>query len=121
MPKMKKLITVGILLLSAWSSSVFAHGYGGWRRHGFGRYWVAPAIVAGVLTYDVLQPRVVQASPPVVIVPSAPQVAPQSPSPSAAPSAPVWYYCQSTESYYPSVQTCDEQWKVIPAAPPPAR
>ena len=122
MLNLKKLIFVGVLLLSAWSSTAFAHSYGGWRRHGFGRYWVAPAIVAGVITYDALQPRIVQAAPPVVILPSAQQAAPQNLAlQNVAPSAPVWYYCQSTESYYPNVQICDEQWKVIPATPPPAR
>jgi hypothetical protein len=28
-----------------------------------------------------------------------------------------WYYCPSTESYYPYVQTCDEPW--VPVAPRP--
>lgn len=114
MSLLKKTFITIIFLMSGLSTSVFAHGYGGWRRHGGGRYWVVPAIVAGAIAYDVLQPRVIQAAPPVVIVPPAQNVQ----STSVAP--PAWYYCQSSESYYPSVQTCDEPWKIVPASPPPS-
>jgi hypothetical protein len=39
------------------------------------------------------------------------------------PPVGVWYYCDSTMSYYPRVLVCKEGWRVVPAipstAPPP--
>lgn len=38
--------------------------------------------------------------------------------PSASP-APVWYYCQDTQTYYPYVQTCASAWQRVTPQPPP--
>lgn len=67
--------------------------------------------------------------PPVVEVPSGPQVyveqdnaavapAPQSSVPAQQPGS-WWYFCQNTKSYYPYVKECPGGWqKVAPQSPP---
>ena len=38
--------------------------------------------------------------------------------PPPVPVESYWYYCQSAQAYYPSVQQCSEAWiKVPPRAP----
>ena len=29
-----------------------------------------------------------------------------------------WYYCDSLRNYYPAVDHCPEQWRIVPATPP---
>jgi hypothetical protein len=57
--------------------------------------------------------------PPTVIV-EEPKVyierPPAAPPPPPAPPAD-WYYCRSGQAYYPSVQTCPEDWVKVPARP----
>ena len=36
------------------------------------------------------------------------------------PAVGVWYYCDSTMSYYPEVLVCKEGWRMMPAIPPTA-
>jgi hypothetical protein len=82
-------------------------------------HWVGPFIAGGVVTYALTQPRWVYAqpvypspvytAPPVVLAPPQPLPAQNLP--------PVWYYCASTQTYYPYVQVCAEGWKLVPATP----
>jgi len=53
----------------------------------------------------------------------APQQAPSAPPVSAPtqPAAPVWYYCESSATYYPYVAECKEGWRTVPATPPAGR
>ena len=51
--------------------------------------------------------------PTQVYVPPAPQVSIQPPS-----SSPVWYYCDSSQGYYPYVHQCPGGWRTVPASPP---
>ena len=80
-----------------------ARAEGGW-------HWVAPAIAGGIVTYALIPPRVVYAHPPAYYPP--PTVI--SPAP-AQPS--VYYYCDSSENYYPHVRACPEGWKLLPGSP----
>ncbi len=67
-------------------------------------------------------PRVVVQEQPTVYVESQAPVAVAPPVPQA-PSAPqaqqqYWYFCQSSQTYYPHVQNCATPWqRVIPHAP----
>jgi hypothetical protein len=67
----------------------------------------------------------VAAPPAAVPAPSVPpQQAPAMPPQPGAPAASApgtWYYCDSTKSYYPYVQSCGEGWRSVPATPPPSR
>lgn len=65
-------------------------------------------------------------APPAVAV-AAPAVTPAEPAPTPPPavvqeSAPsssgVWYFCESSKTYYPYVSQCPEGWKTVPAVPP---
>jgi len=51
---------------------------------------------------------------PPVVVQAAPQpqlqVAPQT-------TAPTWYYCNESKTYYPYVQSCPSGWTAVPATP----
>jgi len=39
--------------------------------------------------------------------------------PPAAPAgSAMWYYCESSKTYYPYVSECKEGWKEVPATPP---
>ena len=94
-------------LKSAW------HGY---RHHHHG-HWIAPALIGGLVVYSVMEPRVVH-SQPVYVTPTPVVVAPPPPQPIQAQNLPpVWYYCQSNQTYYPYAAVCNEGWKIVPANP----
>jgi hypothetical protein len=86
---MKRLLTV--LALTVASISVQAHEewhHGGGHyvyRPGFG--WVVPAVVGGVIGYELAQPR----QPNVVVV----QPAPVAPAPALPPPAPMGYHWEA--------------------------
>jgi len=69
-------------------------------------------------TYYVQQPTGYE----VVAPPEAPPVAPAPATAQAQPTQAggVWYYCDSSKTYYPYTQQCPEGWKTVPASPPPA-
>ena len=73
---MKKILIVGLLALS---TTAFAHGpHGYWRPHPSGGWnWVAPAVIGGVIGYEIARPPVY--NPPVVV--QQPPVIIQSQSP----------------------------------------
>jgi hypothetical protein len=56
----------------------------------------------------------IPASPPAAGSPPAGQ----APSSAAQPPAGVWYYCESSKTYYPYAQECREGWRQVPATPP---
>lgn len=73
---MKKLliaIFIGTIGLSAHAQG-FHHGYrGGFHHHHYGGWgwggWVAPAVVGGVIGYELARPPVVVQQPPVFVQP----------------------------------------------------
>jgi len=68
----------------------------------FGAY-VVPYPYASPYPYP---PVVVQAPPTVSVQP--------------APQTPTWYYCESPQGYYPSVQQCPGGWRPVAPTPAPA-
>lgn len=102
-----------------WRGGNWYHGNYGGR---FGWYWV----VGGAYYF---YPRPIYPYPdpyvPGAVVASGP-VAPAPPPPSQ-PAAPVlqgqnlpsvWYFCESSQAYYPYVAECASGWKTMPARPP---
>jgi hypothetical protein len=118
MPKFKQVITSLVLsglLVSTAASAGGHYRYG--HHHYHGGHWVAPALIGGLVVYSVMQPRVVHAQP-VYVTPAPVVVAPPPPQPIQAQNLPpVWYYCQSSQTYYPYVQSCQEGWKTVPTTP----
>lgn len=98
------------------------HWYRGWYNGVFGWYWLVSGAyypyAAPVYPYP--DPYV----PPTVVVtqPQQPVVveAPAQPATTMVPpqSTNVWYFCESSKSYYPYVSQCPEGWKQVPATPP---
>jgi hypothetical protein len=119
MSTFKKVLSSCVLIGVLVSGNVFAgggHYYGHQHHHNSGN-WVVPALVGGLVVYSMTQPRVVYSEP--VYVQRAPVImTPPPPQPLLAQNLPpVWYYCQSSQTYYPYVQNCHEGWKVVPAIP----
>lgn len=103
--------------------------YRGWYNGVFGWYWLVGGVYypyAGpVYPYPdpyvpstivvTPQPQVVITQPPQQTVIEAPA---QPPATVVQPAANVWYYCESSKTYYPYVSSCAEGWKQVPATPP---
>ncbi len=123
-------VVLTVLPTSGWAHSHHHHHHGGHSRVFIGTsfwwdppypYWYYPYPYYPYpyypyYVYPPAPPVVIYEEPPVYIQQPPPQQAPAAP-----PSVPVesyWYYCQSAQAYYPSVQQCPEAWiKVPPRAP----
>ena len=96
-----------------WRPAAYGPCYGGgwgpgWRAGYYGSGYGYP-YAAGFYA-----PPIVYAAPPVVSY-----AAPQQPMVLASqPQAPVWYYCEASEQYFPYVQSCTSGWQTQPAMPP---
>jgi hypothetical protein len=76
----------------------YGYGYGG---YGYGAYG-----------YPYGSPYDYSAAGP----PAQPQLAPPQPAPAAQS---FWYFCRSSNAYYPYVSSCREAWQRVPMTPPP--
>lgn len=137
-----KNLIMGMSLLStivmvspayAWRNGV--HGYSGWRGAGWG---VGAGLLAGTIIGSQLshpyyyprphyvyipQPVYVQEQPQVIVQePSVYTVNPETGALSSAPRSnsarQIWYFCTSSNTYYPYVKNCPEGWREVPATPP---
>jgi len=71
---MKKAIVAGLIAIST-VGSVQAHGFHGGYHHGGGGWgWVGPALIGGVIGYEMSRPPVVVQPQPQVIYQPAPVV-----------------------------------------------
>jgi hypothetical protein len=106
-----------------WSNSCFG-GRCGWWWLAAGQWYFYdnpvypyPLVVSGIGYVDPAYidpaPVVITAPPPSVVMPAPLQSAPRS----AAPQ--FWYYCDNPQGYFPSVQTCNKQFRQVPPPPPP--
>ena len=93
---------------SVWRSGNWHHG----RHDGrLGWWW----IVAGTWYFypERVYPYPDPYTPPVIVTqPPAQLLAP--------PPAQLWYFCISSNSYYPYVASCPDGWQTVPANPPTA-
>jgi len=101
---------------------------GGWRHEWhdgrLGWWWVVagswyffnrpvyPYPSSDVPPVIIQEPQVTVVSPP-----ATPPVYTPPPAPVATTASPYWYYCRSTNSYYPYVTSCTEGWTQVAAAP----
>ena len=108
------LSTVGIAQSEAGGRVVVGVGVGPWWGWGWGPGypgWYYPPYPAYYTP-----PTVIVQSPPVYVQPAPAPVppAPAPPPPAAQPSNSYWYYCPSSQGYYPNVPTCPEAWVKVP-------
>jgi hypothetical protein len=78
---MKKVIALFLVLMSVSLAQAQAHGYyrGGWHGgYGCGGCWVAPALIGGVVGYELARPNTVVVEQPSVVV-QQPQTVVQAP------------------------------------------
>ena len=57
-------------------------------------------------------------SPPPITAPSAPAYIEQYPGQMAPQDSSYWYYCPSSNAYYPYVKDCPEGWQQVAPQPP---
>ena len=93
------------------------YGGGGW---GLGLGLVTGAVIGAELAapyYPYYYPDPAVTLPPSEYIQAPIQVAPSN---NATPltSAPVWYYCASSKTYYPYTNACPEGWQIVPVTPP---
>lgn len=113
MKKITALLVAATLALSFTTSAQadWGHHHGGHHGHGHrsGSGWVGPAAVlaitglaigAAVASQNTYAPAPVYSAPP-------------RPMPSA--NYGTWYYCGSSDQYYPYTNACPEGWQAVPA------
>lgn len=81
------------------------HWYHGDYRGRYGWWWVAAGswYFYSAPVYPYPDPYV----PPAVMI---------EPQPTSQ-REPIWYYCESSRSYYPYTSVCPEGWRAVPAQP----
>jgi hypothetical protein len=119
---MKKLgavsaLVAALLLVAAGPSYAWSRGHGHFHSRvvvgvGFGPWWGPPW---WYYPYPYPYPYV-YAPPPTVVVQEPPVYVQQQAAPAPAPES-FWYYCPSSKSYYPYVQSCPEAWVKVPPRP----
>ncbi|WP_026224353.1 hypothetical protein [Methyloversatilis thermotolerans] len=89
----------------------YGPGYGPW--YGPPRYYYPPPVVYAPAY---VPPQVVIERSPPVYVEREPVAS--APAPAVSPSNNVWYFCPSSNGYYPYVRACPEGWQTVAAQPP---
>lgn len=124
MKKILFIIVAFLAILSTTPAYAAGHGWGRGGGRGWGGGWIAPALIGGVIAYDLTYPYPVYAQPyPVYAQPypvyTEPYPVYAQPVP-VQPPAQLWYYCASAKGYYPYVPGCPEGWMSVPAQLPQA-
>ncbi len=96
------------------------HGYSPrfYRSYGYSPYFYSPYFYGSFRHPYWYYPVSYFAYPPPGVVDD-PQVYIQQPSAESSQAAPQasWYYCGSSQAYYPKVERCAEAWIKVPAIP----
>ena len=107
---MKKLINV-FILCAGFAVSAFAgphgpHGHHGNWHHRGGNNWIAPAIIGGIIGYELNRPRYYEA--PVIV--QSPVIIQQQPIYSVTPSAncTAWTETQHADGTIIRTRTCNQ-------------
>lgn len=129
--KKRKILLAGASLLALLTTLPLiasAHGYRG-HHHGGVRWGVSIGVPLAIGAATYYGPRYVYPAPvypasvyyppvaPVVVSPAPVTYVEQPPQVAAAPAAGIWYYCGSSQTYYPYVKQCAEGWQQVPATP----
>ena len=100
---MKKILLIGLLTLS---SVAYAHGpHGYWRpAPSGGWHWVAPALIGGVIGYEIARPPVYTQPP--VVVQQPPVVIQQNPVVVQGQNCSPWTQIQNPDGSITTTRTC---------------
>jgi len=101
------------------NTAIWHGGKWHYRRHNgqLGWWWVV-----GGLSFLYTQP--IYPYPDIYLAPTVETQTAPAYSPPASVVAPAaasqsWYYCESSDNYYPYASTCPDGWQTVPANPPP--
>lgn len=119
-PLLRSAVVV-ISLLGLAVPQAQAHGGGGWRggyhhaHGGGGGYWVAPALIGGmVLGAALARPAYAYPVTPAPVYPVTPTFAPAVvPYGTPMQTPPVGYFCPTAGQFYPYVATCNVPWQLL--------
>jgi len=102
-----------------------------WHNGRYGWWWVVgsiwyfyerPVYPYPLVVSEFAYPEVVVAPPPPAVPPPPPvQAAPPAAAQSSGATTDVYYYCKKPKGYYPYVQKCTVDWKLVPTTPPSGR
>lgn len=98
----------------------YGYGWGGGPRFGvsigFPLFW--PGYYPGYYPYA--YPGPAYAYPGPAVVPPAGYIEQSTPQTAPAPAQPQgdWYYCATSNAYYPYVRECPGGWQRVPSIPP---
>lgn len=116
---MKHKLAIAVLASVLFSGSAaaggyYGGGYGGHHHHHDSGRWVAPFIIGGAIGYAISEsnrPRTVYVQPqPVYVAPPPPPPVYVEPARTA-----YWYYCPTSDAYYPYVGSCVAPWvRILP-------
>jgi len=104
---MKKLLLTISMLAVVGTANAQWHHHGGYYRGGYGNNWVAPAIIGGVIGYELSRPRYYE---PPVIVQQAPVIVQQQPVYTVTPQSncTLWTETQHADGTITRTRTCTQ-------------
>lgn len=133
---MKKMFSIGAALLlllgesaTAWAAHGYGHGRGYGHGYGHGQGYGHVRLYGGIVIDPFFGPWYPPSAyyyppyaPPVLVAPAPPPVYIEQGSGSvslpASPQAAYWYYCRTSNSYYPYARDCPEAWVKVAPQPP---
>ena len=102
---MKQLLLALSMLAVVGTANAQWHHHGGYHRGGYSNNWVAPAIIGGVIGYELSRPRYYE--PPVVV--QQPVIIQQQPVYTATTaSCTVWTETQHADGTITRTRTCTQ-------------
>jgi hypothetical protein len=108
------LVVLAVLFTALAPAVASAGGRHGFHHHGFHHH--GPRVFVGFgpwwgpYPYWYYPPPTYVYTPPPVVVQEPPVYIQQEPAQAAPAPESYWYYCSSSKSYYPNVQSCPEPW-----------
>ena len=101
---MKKILAVFLLVVSSVAMAHGPHGY--WRHEGGGWNWMAPALIGGVIGYEIARPPVY--TPPPVVVQQPPVIVQQPPIVVQGQNCSPWTQIQNPDGTITTTRTCTQ-------------
>ena len=100
------LLAISMLAVVGTANAQWHHHHGGYYRGGYGGNWVGPALIGGVIGYELSRPRYYE--PPVVV--QQPIIVQQQPvySVTPQPNCTMWTETQHADGTITRTRTCTQ-------------